>query len=307
MANFKKGSAAAKAFMAKLRAARGKKKAKPVGKAKAKSKTLFKRKLAVYAKPNAKGKPMPYVRKVSGVKLSVADKKLIDKANMLSHYERMDNNEPEIKNVSAAKKVIAYYKSLDSKRKKVGEVALTKKGKRAKRLNKGQKEYNEMAAKYKYFIVKDGNVESGWEYKSDATDALSDYPKKSAFIYTLRQLKEKGIKDPRETWMYKIKTQSATTKKMVITGARSKAQSRATKTRPHYKEFLKWLNSDNVIKMKDGYTTQDALYRNRLKTREDAFTYFKKEFIGMSSKHKDTKSHNVNIKVVSGMYKMWNW
>lgn len=304
MANFKKGSAAAKAYMAKLRAAKGKKKASPVGKAKAKSKTLFKRKLAVYARPNSKGKPKPYVRKVSGVKLSVADKKLIAKANLLSYYERMDNDEPEIKNVSAAKKVIAYYKSIDSKRKKVGEVALTKKGKRAKRLNKGQKEYNEMAAKYKYFIVKDGNVESGWEYKSDATDALSDYPKRSAFIYTLRQLKEKGINDPRETWMYKIKTQSATTKKMVITGARSKAQSRATKTRPHYKEFLKWLNSDNVIKMADGYTTQDAQYRNRLKTKEDAFAYFKKEFIGMSSKHKDTRSHNVNIKVVSGMYKM---
>ncbi len=313
MAKFKKGSAAAKAFMAKLRAARGKKKVKPVGKAKSKSKTLFKRKLAVYAKPNAKGKIKPYVRKVSGV-------------------------------------------------------------------SKSDKTYNKMVADYKYFIVgKNNYVYSGWEYKSDAMDALKEFPKNTAYIYTLRQLKAKGIDDPRDEFtsgeftnkisskvsgkkvgainMRKLTTRAkieslgfkifANNKKAfhptygVVYGnnlsqllnniestlklyhlgkdntrvfgkpktkakgkAKSKAQSRATKIRPHYKEFLKWLNSDNVIKMADGYTTQDAQFRNKLKTKEDAFAYFKKEFIGMSSNHKDTRSHNVNIKVVSGMYKI---
>lgn len=39
-----------------------------------------------------------------------------------------------------------------------------------------------------------------------------------------------------------------------------------------------WINDGNVIKMKGGYATQDAQYRNRLKTKKDLLKYFVKEF-----------------------------
>jgi hypothetical protein len=39
-----------------------------------------------------------------------------------------------------------------------------------------------------------------------------------------------------------------------------------------------WINNGNVIKMKGGYATQDAQYRNRLKTKKDLLKYFVKEF-----------------------------
>lgn len=88
--------------------------------------------------------------------------------------------------------------------KKVGVVAKTKKGQPRKRLSKDQREYNEMADLYKYFVVitETGRVASGWEYKEDAKDALEDYDKGDAKIYTLAQLKKAGIKDPRGEWKY---------------------------------------------------------------------------------------------------------
>jgi hypothetical protein len=39
-----------------------------------------------------------------------------------------------------------------------------------------------------------------------------------------------------------------------------------------------WIEDGNVIKMKGGYATQDAQYRNRLKTKKDLLKYFVKEF-----------------------------
>ena len=90
--------------------------------------------------------------------------------------------------------------------KKVGVVAKTKKGAPRKRLSKSQREYNEMADQYKYFVVdlKTGRVSSGWEYKEDAKDALSDFDKGDAKIYTLSQLKREGVADPRSEWKYKL-------------------------------------------------------------------------------------------------------
>ena len=47
--------------------------------------------------------------------------------------------------------------------------------------------------------------------------------------------------------------------------------------------FEIWLKSDNVIKLsKDGvsfWASQDAQYRNKLYTRQDAWNYYQKEFI----------------------------
>lgn len=44
--------------------------------------------------------------------------------------------------------------------------------------------------------------------------------------------------------------------------------------------FHQWENDDNVIKFKDGYATQCANYKNRLKTRKDLMQYFIREYIG---------------------------
>ena len=47
-----------------------------------------------------------------------------------------------------------------------------------------------------------------------------------------------------------------------------------------YKEaFWEWFEDGNVIEFEDGYATQDALYRNRLKTIRDLYKYFLKEFV----------------------------
>lgn len=46
--------------------------------------------------------------------------------------------------------------------------------------------------------------------------------------------------------------------------------------------FEKWMESDNVIKIETDdtsyWSSQDALYRNRMHTIEDAWKYYQKEF-----------------------------
>jgi len=44
-------------------------------------------------------------------------------------------------------------------------------------------------------------------------------------------------------------------------------------------QFNAWMEDGNVIKFEDGYSTQDAQYRNRLKNMSDLKRYFYKEFI----------------------------
>lgn len=50
-------------------------------------------------------------------------------------------------------------------------------------------------------------------------------------------------------------------------------------------QFLEWMLSDNVVKIsKDGisyWTSQDALYRNKMHTMLDAWNYYQKEFINI--------------------------
>lgn len=43
--------------------------------------------------------------------------------------------------------------------------------------------------------------------------------------------------------------------------------------------FFEWYNDGNVIEFNDGYGTQCAQYRNRLKTIRDLYKYFLKEFV----------------------------
>jgi len=82
MAKLKKGSAAAKAFMARLRAAKGKKK------------TGRPAKMKVYAKPNAKGKLKVYAKKVSGFSAyknaPVAVKRIIDRVDDGGNYLELE-------------------------------------------------------------------------------------------------------------------------------------------------------------------------------------------------------------------------
>jgi hypothetical protein len=42
--------------------------------------------------------------------------------------------------------------------------------------------------------------------------------------------------------------------------------------------FNEWIESDNVIKLKDGYSTQDAQYMNCL-SKDELLKYFIKEYI----------------------------
>lgn len=42
--------------------------------------------------------------------------------------------------------------------------------------------------------------------------------------------------------------------------------------------FKQWVDDGNVIKLRGGFATQDAQYRNRLKTEKDLLKYFMKEF-----------------------------
>lgn len=51
----------------------------------------------------------------------------------------------------------------------------------------------------------------------------------------------------------------------------------------HHQQFLDWMMSDNVIHIETDdssyWTSQDALYGNRMHTMLDAWNYYKKEFI----------------------------
>ena len=46
-----------------------------------------------------------------------------------------------------------------------------------------------------------------------------------------------------------------------------------------HQDFLQWMMSDNVVKIntdgRDYWTSQDAQYRNKLYTMQDAWNYFK--------------------------------
>lgn len=43
--------------------------------------------------------------------------------------------------------------------------------------------------------------------------------------------------------------------------------------------FFEWIDDGNVIKLAEGYATQDAQYRNRIQTLPKLYKYFLKEFV----------------------------
>lgn len=141
--------------------------------------------------------------------------------------------------------------------KKVGAIAKTKSGKIAKRLNKAQSEYNKDVKAYKYFVFADNKVQAGFEFKSDALDMANDFS--NAKIYNKTQLKQKGIKNPINDWLYTIGS--------------------------NYKK--------TAIK-KVGSTLKLDKKEMRLGMRPKTTSRNNNKY------HKDTKSHNVRISVVSG-------
>ena len=50
-----------------------------------------------------------------------------------------------------------------------------------------------------------------------------------------------------------------------------------------HQDFLEWMMSENVVKIntdgRDYWTSQDSQYRNKLYTMQDAWNYFKREFL----------------------------
>jgi hypothetical protein len=83
---------------------------------------------------------------------------------------------------------------------------LTGKGSRAKNT------YNKEVDAYKWFVVSDANdIDSGWEYKSDAQDQANEFNEGDGYqgkkwkVMSLVTLKKKNLADPRENWKYKAK------------------------------------------------------------------------------------------------------
>jgi hypothetical protein len=74
-----------------------------------------------------------------------------------------------------------------------------------KRLKASEKQYNKEVDAYNWYIVDVENKKavSGWEFKEDAKEALSDYDGDKNFkVVSERQLKLMGVSNPKETWKY---------------------------------------------------------------------------------------------------------
>lgn len=75
-------------------------------------------------------------------------------------------------------------------------------------LTRQQKLENKDIDAYNWFVVsQDGEIDSGWEYKSDAMDHAkehNEYPYKGKrwSVISLRTLKQRGLEDPRNRWKH---------------------------------------------------------------------------------------------------------
>jgi phage terminase large subunit-like protein len=71
------------------------------------------------------------------------------------------------------------------------------------RMSRSQKQYNKEVDDYKYFVVdlKNNKAVSGWEFKEDAKDSLSDYDGDKNFkVVGISMLKSMGIENPKESF-----------------------------------------------------------------------------------------------------------
>jgi hypothetical protein len=261
MPKFIKGSAAAKAFMAKLRASRGKTK---VGKAKAKPKRkgLFVKKLAVYARPTKSGKVKPYVRKVGSLstynKAPLAVRKLIDSLDNISNY-------------SDKKKIV---KSIEAKGYMI-EFAMDGSIERLKKITH-KKVGAVKAPVYKYAAVKkrvddlykkSGMINTNEKWENKIIEMLQD---NSIEAYTIYQKLNPNQKKDVLNELFIIDNDMG-----------SYGDGKLQTSKQNLAILLQ--DAKNGIKYKDTIMGMGAVKKTPM------------------SKHKDMFSHNVNIKVVSGM------
>jgi hypothetical protein len=230
----KKGSQEAKAFMAKLRAKRATK-----SKVKPKPSRIDDLLLLDEIKARQKkigSKPINKAEIKAAIQMVVMDaiEKGYTNPKELSEYMKSNVFKKAVDNY-----ILMFDELTKESTKKVGAVSKNK-GIRAK------KAYNKDVDNYKYFVVYNGKVETGFEYKNDAIYAANDFD--NAKVLNLTQLKQQGFEDPRNKWKYQIGSTLKLTPKETRLGATDKD-----------------LQSKSI--------------------------------------HKDTKSHNVNIRVVSGVNK----
>ena len=71
--------------------------------------------------------------------------------------------------------------------------------------------------------------------------------------------------------------------RMQDNASQSEQNARYIKMQANQQIFIQWMMSDNVVKQYvDGesyWTSQDAQYKNKLYTMQDAWNYFEREFI----------------------------
>jgi len=71
--------------------------------------------------------------------------------------------------------------------------------------------------------------------------------------------------------------------RMQDNASQSEQNARYIKMQANQQRFIQWMMSDNVVKQYvDGesyWTSQDAQYKNKLYTMQDAWNYFEREFI----------------------------
>jgi hypothetical protein len=219
----------------------------------------------------------------------------------------------KLKKGSAAAK--AYMAKIRAKR-NVGAVAKTKTGKVAKRLNKAQSDYNKDVDAYKYFVVVNNKITEGYEFKSDAIDAANEYEPK-AKILTKQGLKKAGITNTSSQWKYTLGAAKTIAKFKKGDLVKIKGKSWIMKVdniRQSNYGIMYYLENDvrgtgngnpgtyfeidleKISNKKVGSTLKLKANEKRLgATPAD---------LQANGYHKDTKSHNVRINVLSGTKKV---
>lgn len=72
-------------------------------------------------------------------------------------------------------------------------------------MKRAEKQYNKEVDAYRWFVVnmETKYVHSGFEYKQDAIDLMSDFDPGTVKIVAKNRLAINGIVDPCESWKYK--------------------------------------------------------------------------------------------------------
>lgn len=215
----------------------------------------------------------------------------------------------KLKKGSAAAK--AYMAKIRAKR-NVGAVATTKTGKVAKRLNKAQSDYNKDVDAYKYFVVVNNKITEGYEFKSDAIDAANEYEPK-AKILTKQGLKKANIVNTSSQWKYTLGAAKtiAKFKKGDLVKIKGKSWIMVVDNIRHSNYGIMYYLENDVRGTGNGNAgTYFEIDLEKISTKKVGSTLKLKANekrlgatpadLKANGYHKDTKSHNVRINVMSG-------